>query len=119
VWRDGGWRNRRGQPTAPRTGGRWSNGRGVRLRRYHDRFRLARDGERVPWQAVSAPSALARVGARITIAGLVSTGCLTVDRTLRHTPGAIEVLVPHGTALAGLPTRADVTVLPANTPCVE
>ena len=119
VWRDGGWRNRRGQPTAPRAHGRWSNGRGVRYLHYHDRFRLARDGERVPWQAVSAPAALARRGARITIAGLVSTGCLTVDRTLRHTAGALEVLVPHGAVLTGLPRRADVTVLPPDTPCVE
>jgi len=119
VWRDGGWRNRRDQPTAARSNGRWSNGRGVRFLRYHDRFRLARDGERVPWQAVSAPAAVARLGARIAVTGLVSAGCLTVDRTLRHTAGSIEVLVPHGAVPAGLPARADVTVLPANTPCVE
>ena len=35
-------------------------------------------------------------------------------------PRAIEVLVPHGAVLiAGLPARADVTVLPSDTPCVE
>jgi hypothetical protein len=119
VWRDGGWRNRHGQPTAPRAHGRWSNGRGVRFRRYHDRFRLAHDGERVPWQAVSAPATLARRGARITVAGLVSAGCLTVDRTLRRTAAALEILVPHGSVLTGLPRRADITVLPADTPCVQ
>jgi 3D (Asp-Asp-Asp) domain-containing protein len=119
VWREGGWRNRRGAPTYQRPNGGWSNGRGVKLHRYHDRFRIARDGERVPWQAVAAPSALAPRGARITVGGLVSTGCLFVDRSLRHTAGALEILVPHGAVLAGLPTRADVTVLPANTPCVQ
>jgi hypothetical protein len=119
VWRDGGWRNGRGGPTFQRPNGAWSNGRGVRLLRYHDRFRAARDGERVPWQTASAPATLAPRGTRVMVAGLVSTGCLVVDRTLRHTAGSIEILVPHGAALAGLPRRAAVTVLPPDTPCVE
>jgi 3D (Asp-Asp-Asp) domain-containing protein len=119
VWREGGWRNRRGSPTYQRPNGSWSNGRGVTLHRYHDRFRLARDDERVPWQAVAAPSTIAPRGARIAVTGLVSTGCLFVDRSLRHAPGALEILVPHGADLTGLPHQADITVLPANTPCVE
>jgi 3D (Asp-Asp-Asp) domain-containing protein len=119
VWREGGWRNRRGAPTYLRPNGRWSNGRGVTLHRYHDRFRRARDDERVPWQAVAAPSAIAPRGARVAVTGLVSTGCLVVDRPLRHASGALEILVPHGADLAGLPEKADITVLPANTPCVQ
>lgn len=119
VWRDGGWRNRRGAPTYRRPNGTWSNGRGVKLRAYRDRFRVARDDERVPWQAVAAPTALAPRGARVAVDGLVSTGCLFVDRVLRHAANTIEVLVPHGSDLAGLPTRSNVTVLPSDTPCVQ
>lgn len=119
VWRDGGWRNRKSAPTYRRPNGTWSNGRGVKLKKYRDRFRLARDDERVPWRAVSAPAALAPRGTRITVDGLVSTGCLFVDRTLRHAAGAIEILVPHGAVLAGLPTSSNVTVLPSDTPCVQ
>jgi hypothetical protein len=119
VWRDGGWRNRRGAPTYRRPNGTWSNGRGVKLMRYRDRFRLARDDERVPWHAVAAPPALAPLGARITLDVPVSSGCLVVDRALRHTTGAIEILVPHGSVLAGLPAQSNVTVLPSDTPCVQ
>ncbi len=119
VWRDGGWRNRRGAPTYKRPNGTWSNGKGVKLRGYRDRFRLARDDERVPWQAVAAPAALAPRGARIAVDGLVSSGCLFVDRILRHAANTIEILVPHGSVLAGLPTRSNVTVLPSDTPCVQ
>lgn len=119
VWRDGGWRNRRGAPTYPRPNGTWSNGRGVTLKPYRDRFRLAREGERIPWQAVAAPPGVAPRGARVTIQGLVSAGCLTVDRTLRHTTTALEILVPHGADLTGLPRHGDVTVLPSDTPCVQ
>jgi 3D (Asp-Asp-Asp) domain-containing protein len=119
VWRDGGWRNRRGAPTYRRPNGTWSNGRGVKLKAYRDRFRLARDDERVPWHAVAVPPALAPRGARITLDVPVSSGCLVVDRPLRHTSGAIEILVPHGSVVAGLPTSANVTVLPSDTPCVE
>ena len=119
VWRDGGWRNRKGAPTYKRPNGTWSNGKGVKLRAYRDRFRLARDDERVPWQAVSAPASLAPRGARIAVDGLVSTGCLFVDRVLRHAANTIEILVPHGSVLAGLPTRSNVTVLPSDTPCVQ
>ena len=119
VWRDGGWRNRRGAPTYRRPNGTWANGRGVKLKAYRDRFRLAGDDERVPWHAVAAPPALAPRGARITLDVPVSSGCLVVDRPLRHTTGAIEILVPHGSVLAGLPTSANVTVLPSDTPCIE
>jgi 3D (Asp-Asp-Asp) domain-containing protein len=119
VWRDGGWRNRKGAPTYRRPNGTWSNGRGVKLRPYRDRFRLARDDERVPWQSVSAPAALAPRGARIAVDGLVSNGCLFVDRVLRHATGVIEILVPHGSVLGGVPTTSNVTVLPPDTPCVR
>jgi hypothetical protein len=119
VWRDGGWRNRKGRPTYRRPNGTWSNGRGVKLRPYRDRFRLARDDERVPWQAVSAPAAIAPRGARVAVDGLFSNGCLFVDRLLRHAAGTIEILVPHGSVLTGLPTSANVTVLPSDTPCVQ
>ncbi len=101
VWRDGGWRNRKGAPTYRRPNGTWSNGKGVKLRAYRDRFRLARDDERVPWQAVAAPASLAPRGARIAVDGLVSSGCLFVDRVLRHAAHTIEILVPHGSAIAG------------------
>ncbi len=119
AWRDGGWRNRNGGPTYRRPNGTWSNDRGVTLKPYRDRFRLARDDERVPWQAVSVPAAIAPRGARMVVEGLVSTGCLFVDRVLRRAPGAIEILVPHGSVLAGLPTRSNVIVLPSDTPCVQ
>ena len=119
VWRDGGWRNRKGAPTYRRRNGTWSNGKGVKLRAYRDRFRLARDDERVPWLAVSAPAAIAPRGARMVVDGLVSTGCLFVDRVLRHSSGVIEILVPRGSVLAGLPTSANVTVLPSDTPCLH
>ena len=73
----------------------------------------------MPWQAVSAPASLAPRGARLAVDGLVSTGCLFVDRVLRHAAHTIEILVPHGSAIAGLPARSNVTVLPSDTPCVQ
>ena len=114
VWRDGGYRNRTGQPTFRLRRGGWSNGRGIHHLPYHDRFRFARDGERLAWQTAGAPARIAPLGARLRVDALPSTGCFVIDRVLPRWPAVIEVVIPAGADARSLPTEGDVTLLGAD-----
>ncbi len=115
AWREGGWRNAYGGPTFRRRNGRWSNGAGQTRLPYHDRFHLAADGERPPWQSAGSRVGIrgANPGSLLHVDGLPSIGCLIVDHRVTTWP-AVEILVPSGTPLGSLPTTSPVSALPAD-----
>ena len=114
VWRDGGWRTRKGRPTFKRPNGTWSNGVGVRYRKYRDRFAYAKKGQYVPWKTAVAKQATAPVGTLLQLDGIASASCLVVNQLQDALPDAtIQVVVPPGTDPATLPSLSAATVLAA------
>jgi 3D (Asp-Asp-Asp) domain-containing protein len=114
VWRDGGWRTKRGRPTYKKRNGSWSAGKGVRYLTYHDRFAYSKKGEFVPWKTVTSSKATAPLGTLLALDTVPTAPCLVVNRLVDTLPAAtIQVVVPAGTDPASLPTLSPATVLAA------
>jgi len=120
VWREGGWRTRKGHPTYRLANGRWAHGVGVRYVRYRDRFRVAQPGEFAAWRATGARGTTAPVGTVLALGGegLERAQCLVVNRQARRLPvNTLQIVVPPGTDPATLPQVAPATVLDEASPC--
>jgi hypothetical protein len=114
VWRDGGWRTKKGRPTYKRPDGTWSNGIGKRYLKYRDRFAYAKKGQYVPWKTVVSTKDTAPLGTLLQLDGMPNAACMVVNQLQPALPATtIQVVVPAGTDPATLPSLAPATVLAA------
>jgi 3D (Asp-Asp-Asp) domain-containing protein len=121
VWRDGGWRNAAGAPTFKRSSGTWSNGKGVKLLAYHDRFGLGKGVPVTEWHSIATDLRVIPRGTRVYVQALgayPSGGCLVAEDTGSAIIGThIDVLVPAGTNLGSLPSSGNVVTLAPGDAC--
>jgi hypothetical protein len=121
YWRDGGWRNSAGAPTFKRANGTWSNGKGVKLLPYHDRFGPGKGVPVTEWHSIATDTSVIPRGTRVYVQALAaypSSGCLVAEDTGSAIIGNhIDVLVPAGSDLGTLPSSGNVVTLAPGDAC--
>lgn len=112
IWRDGGWRTKRGHPTFKTRAGTWTAGVGVRFLRYHDHFSVSKKGEYVPWKTVTSGKATAPLATLLKLDAIPQATCLVVSKYAKNLPAStIQVVVPPYTDPLSLPSMSPTTVL--------